>query len=128
MASTSLVFSLRAMTVGSFSTMPRPRAYTSVLAVPRSMARSLASPVLLARIAVGAAPVAPSLGGEGLQLAVEGVDAGLDRRGLAIPQEDHEPADDAHHHHRREVEQVGHQPRFPAWSRSPISRTSCADA
>src|ERR1041385_4666255 len=40
-ASTSPVFLLMATMEGSFTTMPLPRAYTSVLAVPRSMARSL---------------------------------------------------------------------------------------
>src|SRR5947209_13136838 len=40
-ASTSPVFLLMATIEGSFTTMPLPRAYTSVLAVPRSMARSL---------------------------------------------------------------------------------------
>src|SRR5207245_195060 len=40
-ASTSLVFLLSATIEGSLTTMPLPRAYTSVLAVPRSMARSL---------------------------------------------------------------------------------------
>src|ERR1700758_66798 len=40
-ASTSPVFLLMATIEGSLTTMPLPRAYTSVLAVPRSMARSL---------------------------------------------------------------------------------------
>src|SRR5689334_22929566 len=40
-ASTSLVFLLSATIEGSLTTMPLPRAYTSVLAVLRSMARSL---------------------------------------------------------------------------------------
>src|SRR5262245_38317450 len=40
MASTSWVRLFRAMTVGSKRMIPRPRAYTSVFAVPRSMARS----------------------------------------------------------------------------------------
>src|SRR5579859_2110602 len=40
-ASTSPVFLLMATMEGSFTTMPLPRAYTRVLAVPRSMARSL---------------------------------------------------------------------------------------
>src|SRR3979409_1204903 len=40
-ASTSPVFLLMATIEGSFTTMPLPRAYTSVLAVPRSIARSL---------------------------------------------------------------------------------------
>src|SRR5579862_5484204 len=40
-ASTSPVFLLMATMEGSLTTMPLPRAYTSVLAVPRSMARSL---------------------------------------------------------------------------------------
>src|SRR5208282_336469 len=40
-ASTSPVFLLMATMEGSLTTMPLPRAYTNVLAVPRSMARSL---------------------------------------------------------------------------------------
>src|ERR1051326_389148 len=40
-ASTSFVVLLTAMIEGSFTTMPLPLAYTSVLAVPRSIARSL---------------------------------------------------------------------------------------
>src|SRR5277367_3607874 len=40
-ASTSLVFLFSATMEGSLTTMPLPRAYTSVFAVPRSMARSL---------------------------------------------------------------------------------------
>ena len=40
-ASTSPVFLFNATIEGSLTTMPLPRAYTSVLAVPRSIARSL---------------------------------------------------------------------------------------
>src|SRR5438552_1921594 len=40
-ASTSLVFLFIATIEGSLTTMPLPRAYTRVLAVPRSMAKSL---------------------------------------------------------------------------------------
>src|SRR6266568_4571362 len=40
-ASTSPVFLLMATMEGSFTTMPLPRAYTRVFAVPRSIARSL---------------------------------------------------------------------------------------
>src|SRR5262249_50545000 len=40
-ASTSPVFLLMATIEGSLTTIPFPRAYTSVLAVPRSMAKSL---------------------------------------------------------------------------------------
>src|ERR1044071_7016675 len=40
-ASTSPLFLLMATMEGSLTTMPLPRAYTSVFAVPRSMARSL---------------------------------------------------------------------------------------
>src|SRR5215471_8766288 len=42
-ATTALVSVSTATTDGSFSKMPRPRAYTSVFAVPRSSARSLPS-------------------------------------------------------------------------------------
>jgi hypothetical protein len=38
---------LSAITEGSFRTMPSPRAYTRVLAVPRSIARSRARDLLL---------------------------------------------------------------------------------
>src|SRR3954470_9844788 len=47
-ASTSPVWRLRAMTDGSLSTMPRPFMYTSVFAVPRSIAKSRATVCLLA--------------------------------------------------------------------------------
>src|SRR5271155_3495841 len=40
-ASTSPVFLLMATIEGSLTTMPLPRAYTSVFAVPKSIARSL---------------------------------------------------------------------------------------
>src|SRR6478752_3852124 len=52
MASTSWVRLLSAMTEGSFRTMPSPRAYTNVLAVPRSIARSRArtGPLALGRL------------------------------------------------------------------------------
>src|SRR5712692_5612608 len=40
-ASTSSLFLLMATMEGSFTTMPLPLAYTRVLAVPRSMAKSL---------------------------------------------------------------------------------------
>src|SRR3954453_4105273 len=125
MASTSLVFSFRAMTVGSLRTIPRPRAYTSVLAVPRSMARSLASPMLLPRVGRVAADLPPPLGGQGLQLPVESIDPGLHRRGLAVAEEDHQPSDHAHHDDGDEEQQVRHQ--FAAQSsiaRSSISRSA----
>src|SRR5581483_4540277 len=40
-ASTSPLFLFKATMEGSFTTMPLPRAYTRVLAVPRSIAKSL---------------------------------------------------------------------------------------
>jgi hypothetical protein len=71
MASTSWVLELRAMTVGSFITMPRPRVMTRVFAVPRSMAMSLARP----RPPMPSSLAGPYiLGGQGSQAAGELLD------------------------------------------------------
>src|SRR5436309_1250637 len=91
MASTSWVWLLRAMTVGSLRTIPRPLAYTSVFAVPKSMARSLARPTLPARRrSLRPAAVAPTLplgvGRQRLQLAGEPLHVRLHRPRLAVPQ------------------------------------------
>src|SRR5205085_10105267 len=90
MASTSWVWLLRAMTVGSLRTIPRLLAYTSVLAVPRSMARSLASPALPARCPSRCPPVAPTVpvgvGGKRLELPGEALHVGFHRAGLAVPE------------------------------------------
>src|SRR5690349_10903776 len=76
-----------AMTDGSLSTMPRPRAYTSVFAVPRSMARSLAT---------RASPVVGLLvRRQRLHLALERVDALVERRGVAVAHPQHQRADRA---------------------------------
>src|SRR5260370_41146990 len=96
MASTSWVWLLRAMTVGSLSTIPRPLAYTSVFAVPKSMARSLARPSLLAwRRSLRPAAVAPTvpagIGRQRVQLAGELLHVRLHRPSLAVP----EPQDEA---------------------------------
>src|SRR5438067_1422613 len=125
MASTSWVFSFRAITVGSLRTIPRPFVYTSVLAVPRSMARSLAragprplvprrrsgsggGPAALGRRRAGATGGA-LVGSQCPQLAVERLDPGFDRRGLAVAHDDDQGDDHAHHQGRDQVEQVLHQ-------------------
>src|SRR6266513_200764 len=88
MASTSWVWLLRAMTVGSLSTIPRPLAYTSVFAVPKSMARSLARPPLpplrpALRSAMGPA-VPVGVGRQRLELPRESLHVGLHRPRLAV--------------------------------------------
>src|SRR6185312_937921 len=55
-ASTSPLFLLIATMEGSFTTIPLPRAYTSVFAVPRSMARSLENMLARERILLNHEP------------------------------------------------------------------------
>src|SRR5437588_12555059 len=96
MASTSWVLELRAMTVGSFITMPRPRTMTRVFAVPRSMARSLARP----RPPMPSSPAGPYiLGGQGTQAAGELLDAGL-HRGRPPPPRRYDKRHEQHQYHR----------------------------
>src|SRR4051794_4694536 len=117
MASTSWVWLLRAITVGSLSTMPRALAYTRVLAVPRSMARSLARPALslfpLSAAEAGLPPAA-ALGKFGLrrqrlQLAGELLDAGVHRAGLAGARPEDQRPDQADDHRKHEVQEVAHR-------------------
>src|SRR5690349_9216741 len=92
---------LSAMTDGSLSTMPRPRAYTSVFAVPRSMARSLATwtPAFVALLVRRQRP----------HLALELVDALVEGRRVAVARPQHERADGAHHDgDEEEREPTGH--------------------
>src|SRR5205807_1078890 len=111
MASTSWVLELRAMTVGSFITMPRPRLMTRVFAVPRSMARSLARP----------RPPMPSslpgpyiLGGQGSQSPGELLDTGLDRCGPP-PAGCHDERHEQHQYQgHRHIQEVGHAITTPA--------------
>src|SRR5215469_11249137 len=92
MASTSWVLVFKAMTVGSFITMPRPRAATRVFAVPRSMARSLARP----RPPMPSSPAGPhTLGGQRTQTTGELLDARLHRCRPA-PTERHDEGDEQH--------------------------------
>src|SRR2546430_3543778 len=101
MASTSWVWLLRAITVGSLSTIPRPLAYTSVLAVPRSMARSLARPPLPTRgrsLRAAAAPTVPvGIGRQRIQLARELLHVRFHRPWLTVPQPEHERAEQRQH-------------------------------
>src|SRR5260370_35867916 len=97
MANTSWVWLLRAMTVGSLRTMPRPLAYTSVLAVPRSMARSLARPALptlggTLRPPV-ATPVPVGIRGERFELPGEALHVRLHRPRLAVAEPEHRRAE-----------------------------------
>ena len=105
MASTSWVRLLSAMTVGSLRTMPRPLRVDEGVGgaevdgeVP-SQSRSLHS---LARLR-------PLLGRQGAQLAVELVDAVLDRRRLPVAQPQHQPADAAQHEREQEIEEIAHR-------------------
>src|SRR5437773_1915714 len=112
MASTSWVWLFRAMTVGSLRTMPRPLAYTSVLAVPRSMARSLASPALPALDPAwrpATAPVPVGVGGERLQLPGEALHVRLHGAGLSVTEPEDERAEQAQEHGDAEVDEVRHE-------------------
>src|SRR5207237_9833347 len=106
MASTSWVCEFKAITVGSLSTMPRPRVYTRVLAVPRSMARSLASPALPPGPVDGPAPGA--VGRQRPQLAGKLLDARLHARRLACPQHQHHRAHQAQARSHEPVPEVAH--------------------
>src|ERR1700730_18388908 len=101
MARTSWVRSLRALTVGSLSTIPSPLAYTRVLAVPRSMARSLArvSPLAVPRLAVRR---------QRPQLSLEAVDRRLDRLRLAVAEPDEQAGHRGDDDRTDEVQEVGH--------------------
>src|SRR5579885_3061941 len=113
MASTSWVWLLRAMTVGSLSTIPRPLAYTSVLAVPRSMARSLARPPLPARgrsLRPSTTPTVPvGVGGQRIQLPCELLHVRFHRPRLAMPQPQHKRAEQRQEDRNPEVHEVGHE-------------------
>src|SRR5439155_1750300 len=115
MASTSCVRLLSAITVGSLRTMPRPRAYTRVLAVPRSMARSLARPAL-PLVVLG------WLRRQRLQLARELAHPGFHRVRLAAAQPQDERPHQAQQHGDAEVDEVRHD----ATSTSPARTTSWA--
>src|SRR5581483_11078702 len=113
MASTSWVWLLRAMTVGSLSTIPRPLAYTSVLAVPRSMARSLARPPLPARRrSLRSAAVAPAvpirIWREGVELTRELLHVGFHRARLAVAHPEDQRAGCGQHDGDPEIDEVGH--------------------
>src|SRR5690606_24114018 len=106
-ASTSLVRLLSAMTEGSFRTMPSLLAYTSVFAVPRSIARSRASsgsPSVPCR-----RPFPVRVRREGPHLLVELLDRGSRggrRRPGADPQ--HQEADAAEAQGDEQVDEVVH--------------------
>src|SRR5438874_11993964 len=112
MANTSWVWLLRAMTVGSLSTMPRLLAYTSVLAVPRSMARSLASPAIPAlgpaRRPAAPPPVPLGIGGERLELPGEALHVRLHRPGLSMPEPKHERPHQAENDGDAQVDEIAH--------------------
>src|SRR4051794_26023470 len=105
------------MTVGSSSTIPRPLAETNVLAVPRSMARSLARPTPPASGIV--------IRRERLQLAGELLDPRLHRLRLPVPQPQHERPQHRDGHGDAEVQQVAHGAAL-AWSTGATGRTSWA--
>src|SRR5438105_8348237 len=113
MARTSWVWLFKAITVGSLSTIPRLFAYTSVLAVPRSMARSLARPALLARGTAGRPPVGPPaplrVGSEGLELAREALHVRLHRAGLPVAEPERQRTEEAEQDGDAQVDEVGHE-------------------
>src|SRR6185312_10085987 len=89
------------MTDGSLSTMPRPFMYTSVFAVPRSIARSRATSPLpgagvlaLLLFAHAVLQLAARLGRQGVDVPAEADDAGL----LARPAHDEEDDHGDDHH------------------------------
>src|SRR3954465_1609788 len=94
-ASTSFERLLSAITVGSLRMIPWPREYTSVFAVPRSIARSLASAPTSCPRRVGV---------ERLAAGGEGVDAGVEAAGTAVPQQHDRHAD--HDQSEREGEEL----------------------
>src|SRR3954463_8433460 len=107
MARTSWVWLLRAMTVGSLRTIPRPLAYTSVFAVPRSMARSLARPSLPARrgpLGATASAVPVRIGRQCFQLLGEALHVRLHRPRLAMPQPEDERAEHRDQHRDSEID------------------------
>src|SRR3954465_2291485 len=88
------------MTDGSFKTMPRPFMYTSVFAVPRSIARSRATSAPSA-VGIGAGtglllahpalPLAPRLGRQRIDVPAEADDLGVLARAA---QDDHDHHDE----------------------------------
>src|SRR3982074_2218371 len=116
MASTSWVCEFKAMTVGSLSTIPRPRVYTRGLAVPRSLAGALASPALPPGPVGGPAP--GGVGRQGPQLAGELLDARLHAGWLACPQHQDDRAHQAQARGHEHVHEVAHP--------YPASRASAA--
>src|SRR6478752_5650623 len=114
-ASTSFDRLLSAITVGSLRMIPWPREYTSVFAVPRSIARSLASaPTSCSRRPVGV---------ERLAAGGEVVDAGVEPLGVAVAQQHDGDADDDHAEGEREELHVSPGPRrrgnARSWRRVP---------
>src|SRR3954468_7321266 len=111
MARTSWVWLLRAMTVGSLRTIPRPLAYTSVFAVPKSMARSLARPPLPAlrrALRPASAPTVPiGIRRQRVQFARELLHVRLHRPRLAVSEPEDERAEAREHHGDAEVDEVG---------------------
>src|SRR5215471_9211178 len=109
MASTSPVRLLRAMTVGSLRTMPRDRSYTSVFAVPRSMARSRArasSRSALARV---------TLGRQRLHLTLKRLHARTHALRLVIHHREDQRADDDHCERNDEEEENAHGRASPPY-------------
>src|SRR5438132_1051199 len=89
-----------AMTVGSFKTMPCPRVYTSVLAVPRSMARSLARAGL---------PLVALLRCQRAKALAELVDPRGQATRLAVTDPEDETPQNTEHNGGQEVQQVAHR-------------------
>src|SRR3954471_11826188 len=87
------------MTDGSLRTIPRPRSYTSVLAVPRSIARSRATSGASALVVARR---------ERPHLTLEVVDARLHSAGLARLEGGHREPDRGDHHGDGEEHQGAH--------------------
>src|SRR3954452_15316554 len=111
MARSECVWLLGAMTVGPLRTIPRPLAYTSVFAVPKSIARSLARPALPAwrrSLRAAAAPSVPiGIGRKSVQFACELLHVRLHRPRLAVPEPENEAAESRQHDGDAEIDEVG---------------------
>src|SRR3954463_8401089 len=105
MASTSCVRLLSAITVGSLRMMPRERAYTSVFAVPRSIARSRdrSQPYLLG----GPTPARRPFGCERAQAPLEFLDAVLHRRRPPVAHQNCGDADSTRENGKQQEGHVG---------------------
>src|SRR3954471_22967257 len=108
------------MTVGSLRTIPRPLAYTSVFAVPKSMARSLARPTLPPRRPPLGAAVPVGIRGERLELPREPLHVCLHGPRLAVTEPQDQAPQQRENDGNAEVDEVRHRV-----SPRPLRRDGC---